>query len=204
MHEHRQAEADALVIFGITGDLAKKMTLRSLYRLERRGLLGCPIVGVAVEDWTVEHLREHAREAIEGAEETLDDEVFERFAARLSYVSGDFTSDETYKRLASPLGDGDGETRAVYLETPPPPRPPAGRRRRRAPRVLSGDAALAVRHGRQGPAHGGPAHTRASGRGEALRARPGLGARIVGRTARVPRRAPARSEEHTSELQSLR
>jgi glucose-6-phosphate 1-dehydrogenase len=119
MHEHRQAEADALVIFGITGDLAKKMTLRSLYRLERRGLLGCPIVGVAVEDWTVEHLREHAREAIEGAEETLDDEVFERFAARLSYVSGDFTSDETYKRLASALGDGDGETRVFYLETPP-------------------------------------------------------------------------------------
>src|ERR1019366_1313590 len=117
MHEQRQAEADALVIFGITGDLAKKMTLRSLYRLERRGLLGCPIVGVAVEDWTVERLREHAREAIEGAEETLDDEVFERFAARLSYVSGDFTSDETYKRLASALGDG--ETRVVYLEAPP-------------------------------------------------------------------------------------
>ena len=61
--------ADALVIFGITGDLAKVMTFRSLYRLERRGLLGCPIVGVAVEDWSVEHLRAHARECIEGTGE---------------------------------------------------------------------------------------------------------------------------------------
>src|SRR3954463_15600065 len=46
--------ADVFVAFGITGDLAKVMTLRSLYRLERRGLLNCPIVGVGVGDWTVE------------------------------------------------------------------------------------------------------------------------------------------------------
>ena len=45
------APADVLVIFGITGDMAKKMTLRSLYRLERRGLLDCPIVGVARRNW---------------------------------------------------------------------------------------------------------------------------------------------------------
>ena len=45
--------ADVLVIFGITGDLAKVMTFRSLYRLERRGLLSCPILGVALEDWTI-------------------------------------------------------------------------------------------------------------------------------------------------------
>ena len=46
--------ADVLVVFGITGDLAKVMTFHSLYRLERRGLLDCPIVGVAAQDWTVE------------------------------------------------------------------------------------------------------------------------------------------------------
>ena len=50
--------ADVLVVFGITGDLAKVMTFRSLYRLEMRGLLDCPIVGVAVDDWTVDKLRE--------------------------------------------------------------------------------------------------------------------------------------------------
>src|SRR3954447_11835752 len=54
--------ADGFVAFGITGDLAKQMTLRSLYRLERRGLLTCPIVGVAVDDWTVDDLRDRARE----------------------------------------------------------------------------------------------------------------------------------------------
>ena len=43
-----QEPADALVVFGITGDLAKVMTFTSLYRLERRGLLDCPIVGVAL------------------------------------------------------------------------------------------------------------------------------------------------------------
>ena len=56
--------ADVLVVFGITGDLAKVMTLHSLYRLEARGLLDCPIVGVAVDDWTVDDLRERARQAI--------------------------------------------------------------------------------------------------------------------------------------------
>ena len=56
--------ADVFVVFGITGDLAKVMTLHSLYRLEARGLLTCPIVGVAVDDWTVDDLRERAREAI--------------------------------------------------------------------------------------------------------------------------------------------
>jgi glucose-6-phosphate 1-dehydrogenase len=109
--------ADVLVIFGITGDLAKVMTFRSLYRLERRGLLDCPIVGVAVDDWTVERLREHARECIEGTGETLDAGVFERFAARLSYVSGDFTDAGTYARVARALGDAG--TPVFYLEVPP-------------------------------------------------------------------------------------
>ena len=53
--------ADVLVIFGITGDLAKVMTFHSLYRLEQRGLLDCPIVGVAFDDWTLEQLVQRAR-----------------------------------------------------------------------------------------------------------------------------------------------
>jgi len=60
-----QRPADVLVIFGITGDLAKVMTFRSLYRLEARGLLDCPIVGVAVDDWNVDRLRVRARSSIE-------------------------------------------------------------------------------------------------------------------------------------------
>ena len=93
--------ADVLVVFGITGDLAKVMTFRSLYRLERRGLLDCRIVGVAVDDWSAEDLRERARSSIVGTGETLDPEVFERFAARLSYVSGDFGDGATFERVAA-------------------------------------------------------------------------------------------------------
>jgi glucose-6-phosphate 1-dehydrogenase len=111
------ATADALVIFGITGDLAKVMTFRSLYRLERRGLLDCPIVGVAAQDWTVERLREHARECVEGTGETLDRAVFERFAARLSYVGGDFTDAATYERVRAQLANA--RSPVFYLEIPP-------------------------------------------------------------------------------------
>lgn len=52
--------ADAFVAFGISGDLARKMTFVSLYQLERRGLLDCPIIGVAAEDWSDEDLRQRA------------------------------------------------------------------------------------------------------------------------------------------------
>jgi glucose-6-phosphate 1-dehydrogenase len=117
-------DADVLVIFGITGDLAKVMTFRSLYRLERRGLLDCPIVGVAVDDWSIEKLREHAHECIEGiphsgaqAGEKIDEEVFARLAKRLSYVSGDFTDAGTYARVKNALGDA--HTPMFYLEIPP-------------------------------------------------------------------------------------
>jgi glucose-6-phosphate 1-dehydrogenase len=113
----KPAAADVLVIFGITGDLAKVMTFHSLYRLEMRGLLNCPIVGVAGNDWTVEHLREHARECIEGCCESLDRDVFDRFAARLSYMSGDFTSAATYEQLAGAIGEA--RTPVFYLEIPP-------------------------------------------------------------------------------------
>src|SRR5262245_63711914 len=92
----REAAADVLVIFGITGDLAKVMTFHSLYRLEKRGLLDTPIVGVAADDWTVQQLRDHARESIQATGEKVDEDVFKRFADRLAYVPGDFTDAGTY------------------------------------------------------------------------------------------------------------
>jgi glucose-6-phosphate 1-dehydrogenase len=109
--------ADVFVVFGITGDLAKVMTFRSLYRLEQRGLLTCPIVGVAVDDWTDDHLRDHAREAIVGTGEAIDDQVFDRFAARLSYVQGDFADAATYERVGTAIKDA--EHPVFYLEIPP-------------------------------------------------------------------------------------
>jgi glucose-6-phosphate 1-dehydrogenase len=109
--------ADALVIFGITGDLARKMTFRSLYRLERRQLLDCPIIGVARRDWSDDELRTHAREAVSDSGETIDDAVFERFAKRLSMVSGNYDDPETYARLGKALSGK--HTPVFYLEIPP-------------------------------------------------------------------------------------
>jgi glucose-6-phosphate 1-dehydrogenase len=112
-----QANGDVLVVFGITGDLAKVMTFRSLYRLESRGLIDCPVVGVAVDDWSVEDLRERARTSIEGTGERIDPAVFDRFATRLSYVSGDFADSATFERVGAAI---EGARAPVfYLEIPP-------------------------------------------------------------------------------------
>jgi glucose-6-phosphate 1-dehydrogenase len=93
------------------------MTFRSLYRLERRGLLNCPIVGVAVDDWTVDDLRERARTSIAETGEPVDAKVFDRFAARLSYVAGDFADPDTFERVRVALGGA--RTPVFYLEIPP-------------------------------------------------------------------------------------
>ncbi len=117
MHDTAQRSADVLVVFGITGDLARVMTFRSLYRLEARGLLGCPIVGVAVDDWTVEQLVGRARTSIEETGEPLDPAVFDRLSARLSYVQGDFGEVDTYERVAAAIKGA--EDPVFYLEIPP-------------------------------------------------------------------------------------
>jgi glucose-6-phosphate 1-dehydrogenase len=109
--------ADVFVIFGITGDLAKVMTFHSLYRLEQRGLLSCPIIGVAVSDWSPDDLRSHARAAIESSGERIDEGVFDRLIGRMSYVSGDFGDAATYERVAGAIGDA--KCPVFYLEIPP-------------------------------------------------------------------------------------
>jgi len=117
---HSRADAtsaDVLVIFGITGDLARVMTFQALYRLEQRGLLDCRIVGVAVDDWTVAQLVDHARASIAATGETLDDAVFARLAGRIGYVAGDFTDAATYRAVGTAM---QGATLpAFYLEVPP-------------------------------------------------------------------------------------
>jgi glucose-6-phosphate 1-dehydrogenase len=82
-------QGDVLVVFGITGDLAKKMTFQALYLLEHRAVLTCSVVGVGRDDVSEEGLRARARSAIEEAGTAVNDETFERLAARLSYVPDD-------------------------------------------------------------------------------------------------------------------
>jgi glucose-6-phosphate 1-dehydrogenase len=114
----RARQADRFVIFGITGDLAKVMTFNSLYRLEARGLLDCPIVGVAFDNWSEKELRDHARKAIETSSgQKVDSKVFNRLAKRMSYVQGDFAEADTYERLAAHIKGA--RSPVFYLEIPP-------------------------------------------------------------------------------------
>ncbi|MGC0417150.1 glucose-6-phosphate dehydrogenase [Embleya sp. AB8] len=110
--------ADVLVLYGITGDLAKKMLLPALYRLTERDLLTIPVIGVAASDWDDAALREHARAAIVTAVGSdLDEQVFARLAAGLTMVTGDFQDEATYGRIAEAVT---GKGFAVhYLAIPP-------------------------------------------------------------------------------------
>jgi glucose-6-phosphate 1-dehydrogenase len=93
------------------------MTFQALYLLERRGLLDCPVVGVAMDEWSDEDLRRRAGEAIAAAGTDTEPAVLERLAARLSYVQGDFDRPDTYARVRERI---DGATCPVfYLEIPP-------------------------------------------------------------------------------------
>jgi glucose-6-phosphate 1-dehydrogenase len=110
--------ADTLVIFGITGDLARKMTFRALYRLERRGKLGCRIIGVGRrKDWGHDTLRSRARESIEETVPDFDEDTFNRLAERMRFVAGDYTRADTYKRVGKEI-EGCGQP-VFYLEVPP-------------------------------------------------------------------------------------
>jgi glucose-6-phosphate 1-dehydrogenase len=117
MSETTTQAADALVIFGITGDLARKMTFRSLYRLEVAGRLDSPIIGVARDDWSEDHLVASVREALQVAGEAVEERVFGRLARRFTYIQGDFADPGTYEELAGRLK---GISRPLfYLEIPP-------------------------------------------------------------------------------------
>jgi glucose-6-phosphate 1-dehydrogenase len=113
--------ADALVIFGITGDLARKMTFEALYRLEAREALEVPVIGVARSEWSDERLRKHAREAVEAKlkkdGEKPDAKVLDRLLDRMAYVRGDYKDDKCYGRVAEALKGR--EHPVFYLEIPP-------------------------------------------------------------------------------------
>ena len=97
-------QGDALVVFGITGDLAKKMTLKALYDLCENGTLKVPVIGVGRTDWSDDDLRQHAREVIEARIEAKGSTARSTRTSsrssrtRLSYVQGDYNDFDTYGR----------------------------------------------------------------------------------------------------------
>jgi glucose-6-phosphate 1-dehydrogenase len=114
---HIDRAADVLAIFGISGDLAKKMTFRALYRMEKSGVLQVPVVGVALDDWDDEKLRAHAREAVAATVTDPDEDALDAMLARLTYVQGDYGEDATFDRVKKALGAA--KMPVFYLEIPP-------------------------------------------------------------------------------------
>ncbi|MBW4077710.1 MAG: glucose-6-phosphate dehydrogenase [Acidobacteria bacterium] len=93
------------------------MTFRALYQLELAGELTFPVIGVAVDDWSIDHLRSSVLAALESGDEVVEKEVFGRLAQRFWYVRGDFNDPATYEALAGELRKSSHPL--YYLEIPP-------------------------------------------------------------------------------------
>ena len=111
MHER----SDALVIFGITGDLAYKKIFPALHALVRRGRLTVPVIGVA-RSGTLDNLIERARASLV-AEGSFEQAVFDKLAALFQLVSGDYNDSSTFERLRQALGNA--QRPLYYLAIPP-------------------------------------------------------------------------------------
>ncbi len=108
---------DALVMFGISGDLGFKKLLPALYQLESDKRLEVPIIGVASSNWTDDDLHQHLRRSLKARSIDADDDVLSRMRERMSYLQGNYNDDETFRNLARILRDRD--LPVVYLAIPP-------------------------------------------------------------------------------------
>ena len=109
--------ADALVLFGITGDLARKKIFPALYALAKRGTINVPVVGVATSSLSQAQLRKRARDAIKESGKIDDKPALDHLLSLLSYVSGDYNSPATFEAVSKALGAA--ECPAHYLAIPP-------------------------------------------------------------------------------------
>jgi len=111
------SRSDALVIFGITGDLAHKKIFPALYAMVKRGVLKVPVVGVARPKWSPADLHDRVKDSIERSGGIADQRAFNRLLSLLGYVGGDYNDPGTFTALKKALG---GARRpAHYLAIPP-------------------------------------------------------------------------------------
>ena len=112
---HRKS--DALVLFGATGDLARKKLFPAIYNLFAHHEIDVPVIGVARSEWDVPKLRDYAAEAVREMVKNVDDEVLGRMVERLDYVSGDYGDSGTHGQLADKLTEC--TLPVIYLAIPP-------------------------------------------------------------------------------------
>jgi glucose-6-phosphate 1-dehydrogenase len=109
--------SDALVLFGVTGDLAYKKIFPALYAMCKYGELTVPVIGVASSAWSVDQLRARARESIEQEGSENDPHILDKLLSLLRYVSGDYNAPATFDALRQALGGA--RSPAYYLAIPP-------------------------------------------------------------------------------------
>jgi glucose-6-phosphate 1-dehydrogenase len=111
------AKSDALVVFGVTGDLAHKMIFPALYAMVKRGALTVPVIGVAFPKWSLERLHRRAADSIKHAGGIDNKRAFQHLLSLLQYVSGDYTDSSTFAAIKAALGHA--RRPAYYLAIPP-------------------------------------------------------------------------------------
>ena len=110
--------SDGLVLFGATGDLAKKKIFPAIAEMLRSGKPLVPVVGFASSEWDDDRLRQHAREAIE-AKGPVDDELWRKLESCITYVRGEYREPGSFAALASRLRELGCERPLYYLAIPP-------------------------------------------------------------------------------------
>src|SRR5947209_17479842 len=108
--------SDALVFFGVTGDLAYKQIFPALQSMIRHGNLDMPIIGVAGRPWSIEQLQAHVRASLE-EHGGVDQDAFAKLCSQLQYVSGNYNEEATYTKLRQALGSA--QHHLYYLAIPP-------------------------------------------------------------------------------------
>ncbi|MFN3257469.1 MAG: glucose-6-phosphate dehydrogenase [Ilumatobacter sp.] len=114
-----QPEADALVLFGATGDLAKRKLFPALYHLEHSGSLKVPVIGVARSDWSDEDFRTHATESIDTHVDDVEAPVMASLRERLDLIQGDYADEATWAELRDTLDRHGSKTAVFYMAIPP-------------------------------------------------------------------------------------
>jgi glucose-6-phosphate 1-dehydrogenase len=116
---NHQPPADALVLFGATGDLAKRKLFPALYDLERHGKLDIPVIGVARSDWTDETFRKNAHEAILAGRPDADEETIKPLMQLLDLICGDYSDQATWETLRETLDKHNAKHVVFYMAIPP-------------------------------------------------------------------------------------
>ena len=116
-NKNHTVQSDALVLFGVTGDLAHKLIFPALYAMVKRGVLKVPVIGVAFPDWSLSQLHARVKDSLKQSGGIDDRKALDQLISLLSYVSGDYNDQDTFTAIKKALGSA--KHPAHYLAIPP-------------------------------------------------------------------------------------